>query len=295
MHALDDNTLEELAHLICGDDGPLYRSGPNLAKFLTRAGWPTVPPHDGTPRRSWILARLRERRNDPQAMEAVLLRLADSREYLGEPSATVNDVTRELNAFLVHEGYKVTRAGGAPRLVECSPGSDTTTSFAPELLREALDKAIAPSQLRTVLRSRLDEAVTCYENGSHVAAIIMLGSLIEGILIDAMMTRPVSVPPRADLNKISLDELLTLAQRNGWIGNDVTKYPCAALRQYRNLVHPRAQMRMPGPPPDRDTVELCWPVVRAVLNDLIDTRGKQTNPATPSPAQLAQHRRPPQR
>lgn len=185
----------------------------------------------------------------------------------------------------------MSRVSGAPRLVECAPGSDTTTSFAPELLREALDKAVWPSDLRTILRSRLDEAVTCCENGSHVAAIIMLGSLIEGILIDATTTRPVSVPPRSDLNRIGLDDLLALARDNGWIGNDVTRYPCAALRQYRNLVHPRAQMRMPGPPPDRGTVELCWPVVRAVLNDLISTREKPTTPSTPSgqPAHRGRH------
>lgn len=51
MRRLDDNTLEELAYLISADDELHYRSGPGLAKFLTGAGWPSVPPHDGTPRR----------------------------------------------------------------------------------------------------------------------------------------------------------------------------------------------------------------------------------------------------
>jgi hypothetical protein len=39
------------------------------------------------------------------------------------------------------------------------------------------------------------------------------------------------------------------------------------IRSYRNLVHPAAQLRI-GDPPDADTLEMCWPVVNATLNDL---------------------------
>ena len=38
MEDLDDNTLEELARLICGDDdGPIYRKGYELPRLLQRA------------------------------------------------------------------------------------------------------------------------------------------------------------------------------------------------------------------------------------------------------------------
>ena len=47
MRVLDDNTLDEIARLICGDDGPVYRQGWQLPIFLQHAGWEKVPEHDG--------------------------------------------------------------------------------------------------------------------------------------------------------------------------------------------------------------------------------------------------------
>jgi hypothetical protein len=42
------------------------------------------------------------------------------------------------------------------------------------------------------------------------------------------------------------------------------------LRQYRNLVHVAAQLRL-GDVPDGDTFKVCWYVVVAALNDLAAT------------------------
>lgn len=39
------------------------------------------------------------------------------------------------------------------------------------------------------------------------------------------------------------------------------------IRRYRNFVHPRAQLRMVDPP-DTDTLDICWRIVNATLNDL---------------------------
>jgi hypothetical protein len=40
--------------------------------------------------------------------------------------------------------------------------------------------------------------------------------------------------------------------------------------QLGNLVHPWAEIRA-GHAPDRDTVDMCWPVIIAALNDLAAT------------------------
>ena len=36
MSRLDDSTIDEIARLLCGDDGPLYRKGWELQNFLSR-------------------------------------------------------------------------------------------------------------------------------------------------------------------------------------------------------------------------------------------------------------------
>ena len=112
MNRLDDKTLQEIARLICGDDGPCYRRGFELAHFLTDAGWDGIGEYNGEPRRGWILRRLRDHRDDPAAIENVLLRLCDSREYIGEPASRVTEVTQQLNALLIHEGYRIERPAG---------------------------------------------------------------------------------------------------------------------------------------------------------------------------------------
>ena len=53
MSRLDDSTVDEIARLLCGDDGPLYRKGWELQSFLSRAGIADVPEYDGSPRRLW--------------------------------------------------------------------------------------------------------------------------------------------------------------------------------------------------------------------------------------------------
>jgi hypothetical protein len=269
LHRLDDNTLQELARLICGDDGPYYRPGWKLAQFLVNAGWQDADDYDGEPRYRWILSKLREQRDDPARIRAALLRLCDGREYLGEPPTTVAEVTRTLNEFLAHEGYKVQRPSGRPTLVTCDPGQVAATSVAPVTLKATMSQVIDDPRLATIMQARLDEAQTCTSNGCHLAAVILLGSLLEGALLAVARTRL----PQSAHSKMPtrLYDLLQLAHKHGWIGTDVLKYPCDALRQYRNLIHPNAQLQM-GEPPDEDTLAISWPIVNAALNDLAGSR-----------------------
>ncbi|MGH3708668.1 MAG: hypothetical protein ACRDRQ_11305 [Pseudonocardiaceae bacterium] len=271
MEALDDNTLDELARLICGDDGPVYREGYKLPKLLKRAGWGDVDDHDGSPRRDWLTEQLLARRYVPGAIEKLVLRLADSREYinLNEPRALAETI-QQLNGFLVLEGYRVHQANGRPRITECDPTLANPGELAPVELHAAMSDLIRDPQLAAVLQGRLDEAHTCDRNGAHVSAIIMLGSLLEGVLSDAVQTRMPS--PVKPAEKWYLKELIATAHGQGWIQADVRKF-ADHLKEYRDLVHPHAQIRL-GDPPDRDTVRMCWPVVNAALNDLAATAPK---------------------
>ena len=266
MRPLDDNTLEEIARLICGDDGPVYRQGWQLPIFLRHAGWDDVPEHDGTPRREWVLAQLRERRDRPD-IEAVILRLTDPREHLAEPKAAP-ETARRLNGFLVHESYQVQLPGGRPRLVECDPALGHPSQLAPVELKTTMTELVQDPAFAAALQIRLDEAQTCHLNGAHIAAIIMLGSMLEGLLLDVFQTR---TPPgaRPQRGQLPLQQLIEIAHRNHWIQADAQKFS-HVLRDYRNLVHVPVQFRI-GDLPDRDTFNVCWYVVIATLNDLAAT------------------------
>ncbi|PJN02027.1 hypothetical protein CG740_16705 [Streptomyces sp. CB01201] len=271
LGVLDVNTLEELSRVISGDDHLYYRKGYEIARFLEHAGWQRVPEYDGEYRREWTLARLTERREDPTELEKVLLRLADPREYFDEPEQ-LPAVVSAVNAFLVHEGVRLENPGGRPRLVACDPSLAHPGSQGPVELRAAMTDLISDQQMATLLQHRLDEARTCYANGAHVAAMIMLGSLLEGVLVHVVQERDASLLGRTSPDNVTLDTLIKTCHDAGWIGADVQRF-CHELRKYRNFVHPRAEIRE-AHTPDRDTLDMCWPVVNAVLNDLADSQSE---------------------
>ena len=256
--ALDDNVLEEIAGLICGDDGSAwYRRGFEIEKFFRAAGWDVDECEGG--RRNWTLEQLQDRSGDPDALRTVLLRLADPREYIGAGQAHA-EVVQSLNDLLALEGYQVVHESGRPRVVEREPLSQRPTTRAPLELRTSLAEIVSDQAFGEQLRKRFDEASTCWSAGAPVAAIVMLGSVLEGVLYDVALARGARKPDD------NLAKLLDLAKREEWIAKDAYDF-ADVLRQHRNIVHPKRQ-RDDALDPDEDTVLMAWNVVVTALNDL---------------------------
>ncbi|MBF6240884.1 hypothetical protein IU474_27940 [Nocardia otitidiscaviarum] len=255
---LDDRILERLAWLICGDDGPLYRSVKELEQFFRAAGWTWVGEFDGT-RRDWVERTLYARRRDPKALRNLLLRLADPREYLDEPSAEEQTV-HELNELLAVEGLRVGFEHHRPTINRAKSAGgrfDTTTRMT---LTADLAALVQDATFGAQLQSRLQDAHICVNAGAHMAATIMLGSLLEGVLYDVARTRlGTSVSDH-------LERLINLAHEHAWIARDVVDY-AHVLRRHRNLIHPRRQW-VDSYQPDADSAQIAWNVVVAALNDL---------------------------
>ncbi|MEY9843049.1 hypothetical protein ABH940_000097 [Streptacidiphilus sp. BW17] len=298
----DESVLIEIAHLICGDDSPLlYRKGYEIAGFLRRAKWEDVPDPDGTPRHQWTLGLLRERQEEGEgdALKAVL-RLADRREYVGQPRE-YNAMVGRLNEVLALEGWRIGYAEGQPLLVPAEVDAEEPVRMPKVELQVSVSQVINDPALASAVQTRLDEARTCYENGAYTAAVIMLGSLLEGVLVHVAQVRAVAQTLRRRPEDMGLKDLVDLAHNNGWIEHDA-KLASELVRHYRNLVHPAAERRT-GHGPNRDTVDMCWPVVNATLNDLAATASAAPARPTPSvpsasgtnrptPAAVARPRRP---
>ena len=157
---LDDNVLERLASLICGDDStPYYRSAYQLTRFFQAAGWRRVGEFDGGRHRA-VLEMLHRRRRDPVALRGVLLRLADSREYLDDDETRVI-VVQELNELLAVEGYQVVYRAGRPDLITQTPTMNRPAMKAPVQLTANLADVVSDEAFGEQLKSRLDEAQIC--------------------------------------------------------------------------------------------------------------------------------------
>ena len=269
LEGLDDNILQSIAYIACGDgDGlPVRRTGNELAKLLQQAGWQNIPRYQ-EPRRAWIHTQLRTRRNQPGAIEAVVKRLADRREYIHHnlPLASAQ-ITEELNRLLEVEGFEVTHSLGRPTIRPVLSDTAKPVAVGETPLHATMADLVHDRALAAILQQRLSEAQICERNGAWLSTIIMLGGLLEGVLLDAASVR---LPePQKSPSSWTLNALIQTAYREKWIQRDAHRF-ADVLRDYRNLVHPNVQREF-GDPPDKDTVSMCWPIVNATLNDLAAT------------------------
>lgn len=283
MKKLDPSTLEALAELICGDAGPYYRTGSMLPVFFRNAGL-FCPPHDGSTRKWWTLGRLEEYNQDPLQIEKVIKRLANPKEYKGNSEIT-NKVITELNTLLSVEGLKVELEGVTPRIIEITPSVVATKKKISEAFPiPDFTKIIRDPSLENILISRWKETIRCIESEAYLSAIIMMGSILEGVLLAVIHANPKeantakSAPKdsKFDVKKFwewTLSEMIEVAHEVGWIKGDVRQFS-HSLRDYRNMVHPWHQ-RAKGEIPDEDTCKICWHVVVAAINDLIKFFGNK--------------------
>jgi hypothetical protein len=113
-YKLDSQTLKFLAEMICGDGGPVYRTGSELTRFFHRVGFSNFN-HDGSTRKWWALSVLEQLSENN--LKAVICRLADPREYRGN-SDLIRPAIEELNDILMLEGIK---GSAKNKLLEFAP------------------------------------------------------------------------------------------------------------------------------------------------------------------------------
>ena len=275
---MDGQTLDSLADMIFGDgpDYPEYRTGSELTRFFQRVGFSNFR-HDRSTRKWWTLDVLNQLTDNN--LKAVVLRLADPREYRGSQQKDDQAIIK-LNEILMLEGLKVELDGVKPRLKEITP------QFA-EQPEEVELKPLPPpdflnleleSGLGKILADRWDEAQKCLNAGAYLAATIVMGSMLEGMLLVVLQKFPKEAnlcnaaprdPATAKVKHFadwSFSDMINVAHDAGWLDLDVKKFS-HSLREFRNLIHPYQQMTM-NTFPDKDTCEISWLVVQAAANDL---------------------------
>ncbi|MBS2532952.1 hypothetical protein KGQ20_09205 [Catenulispora sp. NF23] len=137
----------------------------------------------------------------------------------------------------------------------------------PSSAESAIADLVQDPETAELLQRRIDEAGRCREASAHLAAVVMMGSALEGVLWEILRQRNTSgtLPKRAP----ALVDLIDRCHMNSWIQADAQRFS-QELREYRNLVHTDAEVRL-GQFPDADTARICWFVMVAALNDLADS------------------------
>src|SRR5579883_2749845 len=189
-----------------------------------------------------------------------------------------------LNQVLQVEGLEIALDGVSPRLRQ------TTATVAPPkpvYKREPAPdfrKLVADAELADILCFRWEEAQRCVEAGAHLAAVVMMGSILEGVLLHkveqniATANSAKAAPKEKATGKPrpigdwGISVLIDVAHEVGWLQGDMKRFS-HALRESRNIVHPYLQ-RLLKENPDHDTCAICWQVVRAGVADLLEVESK---------------------
>jgi len=291
---LDDTTLEAIAELICGagqgaGGGPAYEApGPYRSKseiygFFNRAG--VAPKGESSTRKWFVLESLQALNSEltghllPTSLESIILRLANPKEYRGE-AETTRKVIDHLNKILSVEGVEIDLDGVHPLLREKSPRVTPDKPKKQEHIAPPdFYKLVSDPSLARVLEMRWEEAQKCVEAEACLSAVIMMGSILEGVLFHKIETNQQSActakfAPKdrktgetKKLQDWGLSALIDVAHELGWLQGDVKRFS-HALRESRNIVHPYMQ-RLLSEEPDKDTCSICWQVVRAAIADLL--------------------------
>lgn len=274
MFPLDPKTIERIARLVCDLGGPSERRGYELEALLLGAGWVNPPEYDGSPRIPWLVDALTERADRQADMERFLCRVCDPLEYDG--GAVVAEAFRQgLNQILEPERIAVSYTGGRPVLGEIVADAENPVFAAPGNLMHRLPRLVSDEQVVSLLVDRIAQSRISEENGAYLLALFGIGSFVEGLLYSVLTERhpellsngfPVRSGRPIDASRAGLALLIDTAHQRGLIQLDARNF-MDPVRDFRNFIHPRAQLEKVFTP-DRDTVGLCWGPVHAVLNDL---------------------------
>jgi len=132
--------------------------------------------------------------------------------------------------------------------------------------------------LEPIIQARWVEAQRCQHSGAFLAAVILMGSILEALLLSRCSMSPSDAYQSAAAPKDrngrsvaihdwSLSTLIDVAVSRTWLKTDRGEFS-HALRQSRNIVHPYEHART-GANFDESTCKVCWQVLNASVDDLI--------------------------
>lgn len=131
--------------------------------------------------------------------------------------------------------------------------------------------------LEPVIQERWLEAQKCQLAKAYLAAVIVMGSILEALLLaraskDPARAYKAKAAPRSKdgssrpIHEWTLHNLIEVAVELGWLKTDRGKFS-HALRESRNVVHPYEQART-GANFDEHTCKTSWHVLNASVEDL---------------------------
>lgn len=280
---LSNKTLEKLRIIINGDGTPDYRSGPKLVEFFNELGFNDTY-GQGFPSR-WIYTddKLKRINRTPELDKCIRNTFAVI-NFIGR-IPELDDLIADFNQYLAFDKWKVIRENDVitfKRLDKVVIDSDVQPSAIikeEDFLKQTFDVNVDLLRLNIdvteIIKMRLQEVESCIKSQAPLAAVILIGSILEGILLGIASAFPQlfnqvqCAPKEKDSVKNKkfqdwkLANLIDAAAEVGILKQDVKKFS-HVVRDFRNYIHPYQQL-VSKFSPDKHTALICLQVLKAAI------------------------------
>jgi hypothetical protein len=157
-----------------------------------------------------------------------------------------------------------------------APTADEIAFLDKDLGNIELSAVPVPLTFQEVIKQRRDEIELCLKAKAPLAVIFLCGSTLEGLLFAVAESNPkqfnqATAAPVKDgkvkpFGEWTLYNLIAVSRELGLVGVDVLKH-ADAVRDFRNYIHPRQQIRE-NFTPRMFTAEMADKVLRTAIADL---------------------------
>jgi hypothetical protein len=161
-------------------------------------------------------------------------------------------------------------------VLTATPSTSRTDDLAPDFSPLAGNQ-----EMRTILTRRWHECTKCVGADAHLAAIVMMGGLLEALFVarankmldKAPLINSSSAPKDKNTGKTlnyqewMLDSYIKVAHELKWI-TESAKDVADVLKEYRNYVHPEKERRH-GVVLELNDSAIFWSVTKALVRQLL--------------------------
>jgi hypothetical protein len=174
-----------------------------------------------------------------------------------------------------------------------------STSPQPQTAPPNFQRLVGDTRMQEILNRRWKETRICIEAGADLAATVMMGGLLEGLLLARVNALSDKAPlfkaatsPRDKAGKPiplkdwMLKNYLDVAHELNWIGNMALSVG-TVLRDYRNYIHPAKEFSHGLSLSPQDS-EMSWVIFAALTKEIIAGAA----PATPTQRPAAAKKKP---
>ena len=285
---LGKKTLEELRKIINGDNTPDYRGGPKLVSFFNELGFNDVYGQGFPSRWEYTDDKLQKLNGKPELDKCIRMAFAVV-DYIGRIEY-LDKLIDNFNQYLAFDKWKVIRNNDEitfrrlDKVVVYTHTDKKTDVSEDEFLKKTfsvnIDSLGLSPGVSEIIKHRLTETELCVRNDAPLAAIFLIGSIMEGILLGTATTYPKAfnqaqcAPKDNGTGQVrkfpdwTLNNYIDAAAEIGILKHDVQKFS-HVVRDFRNYIHPYSQMTSQFQP-DKQTTMICFQVLKAAINQIAD-------------------------